>query len=588
MYDLPPQTLLQQNNARPRSGEELEVLGKKASAMYLCGSCATMNDAVVETVKKAGLSPEQVRRVIEFANTDAYIKEFEKKGSTHKYIAFQGGPANPSEILKDLNDGGGGTVFDRGDGHYDQAPMHKKASVIFQRNREAMQKLAFSTSQPMAYPTMTGEGTADQEVAVPTAQQQGLSLGSVLAGGTAAGAVGGAGIGYAGAKKRVDTMKDLAHTHKVLSRAGAGPIPLSHLEEAAKIRGEKFSPEHAAVLRQKAERLAGMGKKEVDTLARQVKLERTGSGALRGLGAGLLGAGALYGGYKGLKALKDRATAAAAEKEAVASVDFNPAETAFEEMWSVKEIPLPYANPFEDVAAMREKLSSIADELRYELSSAESFHESALLDLYQEVKQASAEGVPLGHVLQAWQSIVPGEGFVKTAFMFIGPRLVKEGIFESLEDLGGSIEKVASRGLMVNMDHPLISTFAAYCENLEKMATLRAERGAVLGELDYVNTFLKEAGGILPDMFHDVTKWTREEAAPVVQQGVGTVLGDTAGRAAGFLTRFAPHIGVGLGAKELWDRASNSRVANFFQSRIPGTQEYYMRQLALSQNPDLF
>jgi len=113
MNDLPSTILLQQLVARPKGGEDLEVFGKEAASRYLDGRCRTLTEAVVETVKTAGLSPEQVKRVVEFANTDAFLQEFKKEGE-HKVIEFTGGPANYSDVLKDLNDGGGGTVMDTG------------------------------------------------------------------------------------------------------------------------------------------------------------------------------------------------------------------------------------------------------------------------------------------------------------------------------------------------------------------------------------------------------------------------------------------------------------------------------------------
>ena len=131
MSDLPAQGRYQQMHARPISGEELEVLGKTASAKWREGLYADLNEAVVATVKHAGLSPEQVKRVIEFTNTDAFLQEFKKEGSNdHKIIEFTGGPANPSEILKDLNDGGGGTVFDRGTLDYNHVPGDVKVSSV--------------------------------------------------------------------------------------------------------------------------------------------------------------------------------------------------------------------------------------------------------------------------------------------------------------------------------------------------------------------------------------------------------------------------------------------------------------------------
>src|SRR5208282_6747332 len=114
MADLHTQGLLQQAHAHRVSGEHLEVLGKQASSRWSSGESKTLSDAVVETVKTAGLSPEQVKRVCEFANTEAYLTEFKKEGSAHKFIDFGSGPADPSTVIKDLNDGGGGTVFDDG------------------------------------------------------------------------------------------------------------------------------------------------------------------------------------------------------------------------------------------------------------------------------------------------------------------------------------------------------------------------------------------------------------------------------------------------------------------------------------------
>lgn len=129
MSDLPTFGLIQQMHAKPVSGEHLEVLGKQASARWLSGEVKCLNDAVVETVKHANLSPEQVKRVVEFTNQDAYLKEFKKEGSAHKFVDFAGGPADPAEVLRDLNDGGGGSVFDRGTLDYNTPPTEKKASA---------------------------------------------------------------------------------------------------------------------------------------------------------------------------------------------------------------------------------------------------------------------------------------------------------------------------------------------------------------------------------------------------------------------------------------------------------------------------
>lgn len=138
MFDLPSQALLQQAHARTVSGEELEVMGKKAAAGYASGDYNNLTEAVVGTVKKAGLSPEQVQRVIEFTNQAAYLHEFQKVGSANKYVEFVGGPASPSEVLKDLNDGGGGTVFDRGSADYSSPPPTEKIAYLHLQNLQAL------------------------------------------------------------------------------------------------------------------------------------------------------------------------------------------------------------------------------------------------------------------------------------------------------------------------------------------------------------------------------------------------------------------------------------------------------------------
>jgi hypothetical protein len=129
MTDLPEQSVLQQRHARSVPAAQLEMLGKRAAARWGSGEHCSLTCAVTETVKCASipLSPEQVRRVVEFANTEAYLTEFRKEGE-HKVVDFgPSGPANPADVLRDLNDGGGRTVMDSGLGDYKRQP-EKRAS----------------------------------------------------------------------------------------------------------------------------------------------------------------------------------------------------------------------------------------------------------------------------------------------------------------------------------------------------------------------------------------------------------------------------------------------------------------------------
>lgn len=107
MKDTPDLLQMQQQNATPVTGEHLEVMGKRAASLWAQGRCGDLSEGVGEVVKQAGLSPEQVRRVTEFANINAFLVEHKKEGSASKYVDFgEGQIADPGKILQDLNDGG--------------------------------------------------------------------------------------------------------------------------------------------------------------------------------------------------------------------------------------------------------------------------------------------------------------------------------------------------------------------------------------------------------------------------------------------------------------------------------------------------
>lgn len=309
-FDLPSQALLQQSSARPVSGEELETYGKHASALYGSGKCRTLNDAIVETVKSAGLAPEQVRRVVEFTNTHAFLTEFKKEGTANKYVSFDGGPAAFNVVLQDLNDGGGGTVFDRGTLDYSHVPTMKAAAV------RGMDKTA--------------------------------SIGS--------------------------------ETDDVLAQAFA-----------------------------------------VDQVAP----------------------------------------------------------------------PLPFANPLSEVHDLQDKLAAARDVQTAEISELELDLYAIAEELYGHVKQAALQGgESLGSVVQAWYSALnPDPDVVKVAFAFLGPRLVDECVFPSLDAMGASIEKTAGVHACVNAEHPIVVAFSAYTDVVTKLAHLREAQRDVIDGLEQLRRF---------------------------------------------------------------------------------------------------
>ena len=416
MNELPSITLLQQSHAAPKSGEELETLGKHAAKSFASGNHETLSNAVVETVKRAGLSPEQVRRVIEFANVAAYQEEFDKEGGSTKYVDFQGGPADPGTVLKDLNDGGGGTVFDKGRADYALDPPAKAASC-----EDSEDLLKTASCEPTNYPLV-----------------------------------------------------------------------------------------------------------------------------------------------------------------------FSPGETALREAFSVEEREYPFADPLEDARSMKEKIGGAADHLTHELSGLEADLHESMSTLYHEVKQASLSGVDLGQVLVAWQEAVPGAEYVKTAFSFIGPRLVEDGVFRGLDEVGESLEKTAHSGL-VNQSHPLVKAMSGYCTVLEKLATTRAARDELIQERNRLDGFLRKAAALVPRIVRGARqagelaeRGTRFAGRHVLGEGPAT---EAAARAAKGLVGYSPEIAAGAGgvltAQELHDRAKYGPIGRRVLSRIPGTQASQMRKMQL-------
>lgn len=82
---------------------ELQELGKKASSLHL-NSGIPLSDAVVKVARWHGnLNHDHVRRVIEFTNNETFQTMFKQAEGSHRVVCFPGGPADPSQVLKELS-----------------------------------------------------------------------------------------------------------------------------------------------------------------------------------------------------------------------------------------------------------------------------------------------------------------------------------------------------------------------------------------------------------------------------------------------------------------------------------------------------
>lgn len=404
MSDLPIFGLTQQMNARPVTGEHLEVLGKQASALFVEGKTKDLSAAVIETVKHAHLSPEQVKRVIEFANTDAYLKEFKKEGQEHKYIDFGHGKlADASEILKELNAGGGGSVFDSGMGDYSLPPSRSKTA-------------------------------SEGEDGVKTA-------------------------GIKGSKAANDFEDKLAE----LFLAGSA------------------EPEYA------------------------------------------------------------------------------------------------YAEPMAPVVELHEKLASVERNLADRISGLEIMYADLADGFYQKVKQASMGGAALGEIVQALTEVAPSTEHMKVAFQLITPRLLREGVFASSEEVEGSLQKTAG-DCLVNKEHPLLVEFEEFCDVLSKLAELRKVHTEASECVGGVMRIIKEAGSHPGGLYGMAGELLKNKAAPLAGKAVGALAGDGAakGLAEGAVGN-AHHIGAALLANQIL----GGKPAALLNSYMPwDSQDKAIRQQA--------
>jgi len=84
------------------SAEQLIALGKTA-AKQAEASGIPLTDAVVRSAGMTKLNSEQVRRIVEAANHEAFDRKFASMSSDMRVVELNGGPANPEDVIERLN-----------------------------------------------------------------------------------------------------------------------------------------------------------------------------------------------------------------------------------------------------------------------------------------------------------------------------------------------------------------------------------------------------------------------------------------------------------------------------------------------------
>lgn len=89
---------------------QLQCLGKKASAIHL-EQGVPLSSAVVSVLSdQDGLNRDHVQRVVEFANNCTFDRMFKLANGGHKVFNIEGGPADTSDVMNDLNNAPNPTI----------------------------------------------------------------------------------------------------------------------------------------------------------------------------------------------------------------------------------------------------------------------------------------------------------------------------------------------------------------------------------------------------------------------------------------------------------------------------------------------
>ncbi len=109
---------------RSTSPEQLAQLGKTA-AQSAEASGTSLTDEVVRAIGMTKLNEQQVRRVVEAANHEAYNRKFASMDASMRVVELEGGPADPSAVMERLHLAAAPTKVASGLADYHMEPKAK-------------------------------------------------------------------------------------------------------------------------------------------------------------------------------------------------------------------------------------------------------------------------------------------------------------------------------------------------------------------------------------------------------------------------------------------------------------------------------
>lgn len=459
------------------SAKDLESLGKEASSLYLDGGMS-LNDAVVKVAGvHPSISPHQVRRVVEFANTETFQRIFEKQADD-KNVDFD--VADPGAVLRNLEMGSRGQISAPAPSEYSSEPV-KLAHHVVEADIALCRMFGMEPVAPgmeksaEAVPTV---GPADRILMLKKAE---VPPGMPLMAGPAPQAVG--------------QTPEQIHLDQMLT--------MQRQIELEKKKQELASVQQKTMqLMQPQEEMMG----QMGQAAPEASVQPPPEVAQAMQGPQMGGPPPAGGGPAGPPTGPIPEKLGSLMKEAMSYVKtgrkhFELVLDDLHDSTSLERIkiatadknPEPEANPYGDLLRLRQTLTKMAEDAVESRDRNEMLLKDAAAQWIHQVSQYMADGGQIGEIAHIMGDINPR--FAKTAMAVVLPRLREFGIKpETLtaQSLYYEMTKGASRRRL-NPDSPIVQSYSAMAKLAEGQAILKEAARRLSEQLDETNAVLKEA-----------------------------------------------------------------------------------------------
>ena len=145
-------------------------------------------------------------------------------------------------------------------------------------------------------------------------------------------------------------------------------------------------------------------------------------------------------------------------------------------------------------------IEKLADELAHQLREAdslisrcESAYEQTRYELGELAKEAQADNITLGQMVQAWSVFDPPPGLIKKAFEDLTPMLLPRHQWGESAKFASELSQVGPSGALVDMEHPLVQGFAKYAQSLIELEATKKVADDLQHHLQETRSFIKQA-----------------------------------------------------------------------------------------------